>query len=275
MITESRIKLAEVPVGGNKGLVWHRLHSEREDICEALLKDFGSKPSDVSSENWHRELLQTRLRKVDDALDRLMSGSYGDCCRCGRWIEDTKLEFDPAIAFCLGCWERELDRLRKEVLVNESKQNGGHVNSDGSTDQLVQRSDSAYGVALASLDPFDTIRVQTHNSEYRIFLLDPKSGRALVEGGLLAEPTEAVVYGSTAPGTLPRIGWIGVGSRVEIWSGENVASTSCVRSIRVERHTSGETSSIAFFNEGVKCKPQHMALLEASYGNDESQRLSR
>ena len=103
------------PVDTNGGLVWHRLHSEREDICEALLKHCGSGQQGPAAEanedatqaaNWHRELLQARLRKVDDALDRLMSGSYGNCSKCGKWIEDTKLEFDPAIAFCLDCWGR-------------------------------------------------------------------------------------------------------------------------------------------------------------------------
>jgi RNA polymerase-binding transcription factor DksA len=99
------------------GVVWHRLHSEREDICEALLNECApgheaqaaesmSNEGAMIAANWHRELLQARLRKVDDALDRLMSGSYGNCSKCGRWIEDTKLDFDPAIAFCLGCWER-------------------------------------------------------------------------------------------------------------------------------------------------------------------------
>ncbi len=99
------------------GVVWHRLHSEREEICEALLKESapsyetsGAEPMSnegaMNAANWHRELLQARLRKVDDALDRLMSGKYGDCCKCGKWIEDTKLDFDPAIAFCLGCWDR-------------------------------------------------------------------------------------------------------------------------------------------------------------------------
>ena len=98
------------------GVVWHRLHSEREEICEALLKDsapsyenLAAKPTSNESANaidWHRELLQARLKKVDDALDRLMSGSYGECCKCGKWIEDTKLDFDPAMAYCLACWDR-------------------------------------------------------------------------------------------------------------------------------------------------------------------------
>jgi RNA polymerase-binding transcription factor DksA len=99
------------------GPVWHRLHSEREDICEALLKEgapnseaqltqLRSNEAGIRAANWHRELLQARLRKVDEALDQLMSGKYGDCRKCGKWIEDTKLDFDPAIAFCLDCWER-------------------------------------------------------------------------------------------------------------------------------------------------------------------------
>lgn len=99
------------------GVVWHRLHSEREEICEALLKEsapsyenLGAKPTSteptMNAVNWHRELLQARLKKVDDALDRLMAGTYGECCRCAKWIEDTKLDFDPAIAYCLGCWPR-------------------------------------------------------------------------------------------------------------------------------------------------------------------------
>lgn len=99
-------------------LVWNRLHSERENICEALVKEPGPNsgsqlPKIAATEEarraarWHRELLQARLRKIDDALDRLMSGSYGNCSKCGRWIEDTKLAFDPAVAFCTACWQRE------------------------------------------------------------------------------------------------------------------------------------------------------------------------
>ena len=117
MSTNQSILAANNPVEPNGGTVWYRLHSEREDICEALLKESAPRHEVPTGEqllkedarpaaNWHRELLQERLRKVDDALDRLMSGSYGNCSKCGKWIEDTKLDFDPAIAFCLCCWDR-------------------------------------------------------------------------------------------------------------------------------------------------------------------------
>lgn len=117
MSNNPNILAIDNPVDTADGLVWHRLHSEREDICEALVKDNGpgreasaaarrTNPDAIQGANWRRELLQARLRKVDDALDRLMAGSYGNCSKCGQWIEDTKLDFDPAIAYCLRCWER-------------------------------------------------------------------------------------------------------------------------------------------------------------------------
>ena len=72
-MTDNRtITLAEIPIGGKGGAVWNRLHGEREDICEALLER--SEPT--SQAHQRQELLQARLRTIDDALDRLMSGSY-------------------------------------------------------------------------------------------------------------------------------------------------------------------------------------------------------
>ena len=66
MREERTIHLAEIPIGGNEGFLWNRLHGEREDLCEALVKE------DTEDE---RHLLQARLRSIDDALDRLLSGS--------------------------------------------------------------------------------------------------------------------------------------------------------------------------------------------------------
>ena len=97
------IKLVEIPIGGVSGLIWNCLHGEREDICEALLKDAGPFFEE------RQQALQARLRKVDDALDRLMSGSYGNCSRCGRAIDDTRLDIDPATG-------EELQALAKEVM---------------------------------------------------------------------------------------------------------------------------------------------------------------
>ena len=117
MSANPNLRVTDNPAERNGRPVWHRLHSEREEICEVLSKEFRPPSQDqlqatIDQEvvrrnaKWHAELLRTRLRKLDDALDRLMSGSYGVCAKCERWIEDTKLDFDPAVAFCIDCWQR-------------------------------------------------------------------------------------------------------------------------------------------------------------------------
>src|SRR6185503_14146266 len=93
------------------GLVWNRLHAEREEVCETLLStarvtDSSEKPIKTAFEQKRELLFQTRLRLLDQALDRLAAGRYGECCVCGKWIEDTKLETDPAFPVCLGCERR-------------------------------------------------------------------------------------------------------------------------------------------------------------------------
>ncbi|MEK6336284.1 MAG: TraR/DksA C4-type zinc finger protein [Acidobacteriota bacterium] len=89
--------------------VWYQLRSEREEICEALLQT-GTilYAADSPNQALDANQLQERLRLIDDALDRLMAGSYGDCVVCGKWIEDNKLHADPALPFCCGCqWNQK------------------------------------------------------------------------------------------------------------------------------------------------------------------------
>ena len=239
MNTNSKIHLVEIPIGGHGGVVWNRLHSEREDICQAMIKDSqhmsrvdadGKSARDTA--HWHQELLQARLRKIDDALDRLMSGSYGNCSKCGRGIDGSKLEFDPALAFCTDCWER----------AQNSAQPGN--TSQGVTeigDSSSQRVSSPIELSLETLHPFETILVRTLNSDYRILLLDPKTGRALVEGGqYLSEPMEGLISGSKCFGSVFKPGAIVVGSHLEMWVNENLFSTSLVQSIGIEHRDVAE-----------------------------------
>jgi hypothetical protein len=205
------IHLVDIPIGGKAGFIWNRLHGEREEICRALLKDHGL----VADER--REWLQARLRKVDDALDRLMSGSYGNCSKCGQAIEATKLDVDPALALCLNCWTADSATPVRDTI-------------------------SSGDVMIESLEPFDTVLLRTHNSDYRILLLDPKTGRALVEGGdYIVEPTEALVRGSAVVGEAFKNGTIGVGDRLEMWVGERAFLTSPVRTVYVKHNGDAES----------------------------------
>ena len=248
MSASSNRNLGEVFPRGKAGIVWNLLHSEREEICEALLKDSLSLPAlgagaptvsrtDRSAANWHRELLQARLRKIDEAMDSLMSGSYGNCRECGKWIEDQKLDLDPAIAFCAECWKRKQKEARTAELTTGAAgvtETPEAANPDGFVDKTMADSPLA-GLPLEALTPFDTILVRTLNSEYRILLLNPNTGRSLVDGlNQFAGPVDAVVYGSTYGGTTFKVGFIGVGLRLEMWVKDKLVSTSPVQSIRVE-----------------------------------------
>ena len=124
------IHLVEIPIGGKGGSVWNRLHGEREDTCETLARISGP-DSDI-----YRELLHARLRKLDAALDRLMSGSYGNCPQCGLAINETRLAVDPATSLCLDC--------------------SGFSTSD-------TEKGSATNVVLEELKPFDTALPQKYD----------------------------------------------------------------------------------------------------------------
>src|SRR5215510_8909654 len=102
-------------------------------------------------------------------------------------------------------------------------------------DGVIEISPLLEGVALTALEACDTIHVRTRNSDYEIFLLDPKSGRALVRGGeYFAEPVEATVSGSTFGGCMLKVGWLGVGLSMEIYVNGQRTVTSPVKSLRVQ-----------------------------------------
>jgi hypothetical protein len=128
--------------------------------------------------------------------------------------------------------------LKKEVMIMDHKQDEAFQNS---AETLTV--DLSQGVALDKLSPLDTIVVQTRNSNYRISLLDPQTGRALIEGGPFAQPVDAVVNGSVVRSTFKN-GWIGTGMRLEFWTEGKLTSTSPVQSYQVEAHMPSELMAL-------------------------------
>jgi len=101
---------------------------------------------------------------------------------------------------------------------------------------------SSGDVMLESLAAFDTILLRTHNSDYRLLLLDPKTGRALVDGGdYIVEPTEALVRGSAVAGDDFKSGVISIGCRLEMWVGERAFLTSPVKTVSVKHNGDAES----------------------------------
>jgi hypothetical protein len=108
-------------------------------------------------------------------------------------------------------------------------------------DGATEISDELEGLTLRTLEACDTIHARTHYSDYEIFLLDPVSGRAMVRGGeYFTEPVEATVSGSTFGGCMLKMGWLGVGLRMEIYVNGQRTITSPVQSLHVKHESLSE-----------------------------------
>jgi hypothetical protein len=90
------------------------------------------------------------------------------------------------------------------------------------------------GVDVRRLPAATEIAVDTSNSHYRFVMLDDGGSRALVRGGrYFDDEAEARIEGSTLGGTLLRLGWIGLGLKMELSVQGRRLDTSCVRSITI------------------------------------------
>ena len=101
-----------------------REHSDnvRDDQAAALeLSDDGvMDPADLSLMDHNKELaLQLGDREsqmvadIDQALLRIKEGSYGTCARCGKLIDERRLEAVPTARYDAAC-QAELERANGE-----------------------------------------------------------------------------------------------------------------------------------------------------------------
>lgn len=95
------------------------------------------------------------------------------------------------------------------------------------------RSASGTGVSLREVEPLTTLLVATCNTQYRIIV--SRQSAILVQGGrFFPDVTSAHLDGSSAGGSFLKVGWIGVGMRMEISAGGQRIVTSPVRTITTE-----------------------------------------
>jgi hypothetical protein len=101
-------------------------------------------------------------------------------------------------------------------------------------DGFIEADRGLKGITLRRIKAGSVIKVRTHNSDYEISLLDPELGRASVQGGhFFPQPTEAVIHGSTFGGCMIKMGWLGVGLRIEISACGQSIITSPVQALTV------------------------------------------
>ncbi len=83
-------------------------------------------------------------------------------------------------------------------------------------DRIVEAVSQADGIGLIDVDAFTTLVVRTDNSVYRITILTPHAREVVVQGGtFFPERTRACLSGSSFGGSCLKLGWVGVGLRME------------------------------------------------------------
>ena len=109
--------LGDAPLVRTGCEIWEWLQCEKEEVARELLLEgplcqnevSGVQEAEASEENgreieWrHRGQLETRLREINDAQDRLMDGAYGRCTDCGAEIDGRRLAADAAVSLCITC----------------------------------------------------------------------------------------------------------------------------------------------------------------------------
>jgi hypothetical protein len=115
----------------------------------------------------------------------------------------------------------------------------GHIDAYDTIDDLLLGSEASTGVAIDSLECGTRLLVRTRYSQYRLIVLNVESGDVLIEGGnLLHGETPARLNGATAGGCAMKLGWIGVGLRIELSVAGVRVTTSPVQSIEIENGVS-------------------------------------
>lgn len=116
-LLESVEGLEEPPASARAGAIWELLQGEKEQLCRDLCANgpvvFGNgvapnerEPDDNCSEEirWrYRDQLESQLREIIDAQDRLLDGCYGTCSDCGKQIAPTRLLANPTATLCVAC----------------------------------------------------------------------------------------------------------------------------------------------------------------------------
>jgi len=90
------------------------------------------------------------------------------------------------------------------------------------------------GVDLHDVEPLTTLIVRTCNSRYRLIVTRGTS--VVVQGGhFFPDAVAGRIDGSGFGGSLLKVGWIGIGLRMEIFARDQRIVTSPVRDISIER----------------------------------------
>jgi RNA polymerase-binding transcription factor DksA len=82
-----------------------RLRSLLERLRDAATSRGDYEPHDVTDDEAaiQADVIEARLAAIDDALERIESGGYGQCDACGAAIGEARLDALPSTTVCREC----------------------------------------------------------------------------------------------------------------------------------------------------------------------------
>jgi DnaK suppressor protein len=95
------LKEREQIVGGVK-----QIYESSKEIGQDGIQDIGDEAANIYNKQVLLSLNEnerTRLREVDEALDRIANDTYGICEECGGPISLKRLEVRPVAKYCVPC----------------------------------------------------------------------------------------------------------------------------------------------------------------------------
>ena len=83
-----------------------------EDYGREADRDVSQDPADKASNSYTKELLfsqstneRNTLKLIEEALERVNDGSFGECLNCGEDIQPKRLDAIPWAPYCIKCQE--------------------------------------------------------------------------------------------------------------------------------------------------------------------------
>lgn len=99
--------------------LWKNYHQNLSELLNDISIRRFSTPSTSTADDVLRTIRSSgvfaaadnqKMRDLQDALQRIESGTFGLCLRCGRDIPVAILEHDPTIRYCTACQRHQNNR---------------------------------------------------------------------------------------------------------------------------------------------------------------------
>lgn len=111
MVTKKELEALKTKLEAKRAELFENVNRARamgSDDSDAVSPDIADRATNAFQREFSYSLSENEnkmLRLIDEALNRLNEGSYGDCVNCSAPIEKPRLDAIPWARHCISCQE--------------------------------------------------------------------------------------------------------------------------------------------------------------------------